>query len=471
MRTVIHHRPHSGERHIVAPNYIYGFSRWLKKTTGRTLCPPHRHIIEQLERTRLNAEPVPGTPRLWQHRPYIPARVIISDPAPGYTHISDLLVHYIHWLRTIILPHRRTLILDRTTTAARALVTTLPTPPSPHVGAYPGAPAPIATRALVTTLPTPPSPHVGAHPGAPAPTATDRRSHPAPKASETRTNCSSITSEARHGENAASQPRASERSANFPRATPPRPVATIPTRLHTIGSGWRPTTFRGGTFDIILLLNADTYPISGPRSSHGASAFCHPDALDSALDTFLPMLQPHRESILIIHGTPYPRLVRRRTPRRRTLRRHPSLTTLNSLTTLTTPPRYNPTPFLHYLTASRDGDLGPFTTIDPESPPRHSQRGSPHPSTAAPGTTPSGDKQSRRHSAAPGDTPSGDKQSRRHSTAFGDATSGDKQSRRHSTAFGDTPSGDKLSRRDSHNERRGCVKIGAASFLWSLRFQ
>ncbi|MCM1518035.1 MAG: hypothetical protein NC117_05275 [Pseudoflavonifractor sp.] len=344
MRPTVYHKPSTRERHIVAPNYTYAFARWLKKTTGRTLCPLHRHIIDRLERARLTAAPLPSAPMPWQHRPYTPARIIISDPAPDYTHITDLLVHYIHWLRTVILPHRQTLILDRTTTAARALVTTLPTSPAPHVGA---------------------------HPGAPAPTAAARRRHPATKASKMRINCSSITSEARHGENSASQTRASERSINFHRARTRHPFATSPTRLHAVGSGCRPAIHRGGTFDIILLLNADTYPISGPRSSHvgmhaRASAVGHLDALDAALDTFLPMLQPHRESILIIHGTPYPRPSRRRTPRR--LAPLPPRRDARSCIRRAqhvVPP--HPTPFLHYLTASLDGDLGPFIPIDPES--------------------------------------------------------------------------------------------------------
>ncbi|MCM1518171.1 MAG: hypothetical protein NC117_05990 [Pseudoflavonifractor sp.] len=348
MKPAIYHKPSNRERHIVAPNYTYGFARWLKNTTGRTLCPPHRHIIEHLERTRLNSEPVPGTPRPWQHRPYTPARVIISDPAPTA-------------------PKRRR-----------------------H----------------------------------PAPTATDRRRHPATKASKTRINCSSITSEARHGENSASQTRASERSINFHRARTRHPFATSPTRLHAVGSGCRPAIHRGGTFDIILLLNADTYPISGPRPSQlgmyaRTSAFCHPNTLDTALDTVIPMLHSHCESILIIHGTPYPRPSRRRSHHRGTPRRPsttPSstpccpLSSLNSLTTLTsssTPPRYNPTPFLHYLTASLDGDLGPFIPIDPESPPRHSQR-SP------------------------------------------------------SAAHRDSPSGSELSRRDSDNERTPCFSTGTS---------
>ncbi|MCM1518435.1 MAG: hypothetical protein NC117_07325 [Pseudoflavonifractor sp.] len=301
MKMPIYHKPSPRERHIVAPNYTYGFTRWLKRTTGRTLCPPHRHIIDRLERARHTAAPASGTPQPWRHRPSTPARIIISDPAPGQTYIANLLVHYIHWLRTVILPHRRTLILDRTATAARALVNTLLTSP-----------------------------------------------------------------------------------------------ATLPTRFHTVGSGLRPTTRRGATFDIILLLNADTYPT---------------DTLDAALDTVIPMLQPHRENILIIHGTPYPRPPRRNTTRRRTPSRHPSLTpSLNSLSSSTPPLR--PTPFLQYLTASLDGDLGPFILIDPESPPRHSQRGSP------------------RH---PSDAPC------------------------------DRPSGHKLSRRDSDNERTPCLSSGTAS--------
>ncbi|MCM1517868.1 MAG: hypothetical protein NC117_04430 [Pseudoflavonifractor sp.] len=309
MRPTVYHKPSTRERHIVAPNYTYAFARWLKNTTGRTLCPPHRHIIDRLECARLSAAPVPidrlttptphttprPTPLPWRHRPYTLARIIISDPAPDYTHIADLLVHYIHWLRTTILPHRQTLILDRTATAAHTLINTLPAPP---------------------------------------------------------------------------------------------------TKLHAIGSGCRPATHRGGTFDIILLLNADTYPISRPRPSHvglhaRASASRHSDALDSALDTFLPMLQPHRESILIIHGSPHPRPPRRNAPRRLPtsyLKSKDTLTTLTTLTTLNSltsqnhpprPPRRHPTPFLHYLTASLDGDLDPFIPIDPESIPRNHHSGCP----------------------------------------------------------------------------------------------
>ncbi|MCM1517107.1 MAG: hypothetical protein NC117_00495 [Pseudoflavonifractor sp.] len=83
MKPAIYHKPSIRERHIVTPNYTYSFARWLKKTTGRTLCPPHRHIIDRLERARLNAAPVS------------------SPPVPS-----------------------------------------TPVPSTPHVGAYPGAPAP-----------------------------------------------------------------------------------------------------------------------------------------------------------------------------------------------------------------------------------------------------------------------------------------------------------------------------------------
>ncbi|MCM1518327.1 MAG: hypothetical protein NC117_06785 [Pseudoflavonifractor sp.] len=420
MKPAIYHKPPTRERHIVAPNYTYGFARWLKKTTGRTLCPPHRHIIDRLERARLNADPVPDTPRPWRHRPYTPVRIIIADPAPDCTHIPDLLVHYIHWLRSVILPHRRTLILDRTATAARTLVNTL----SPF-----------------------PTTNVGAHQGAPAPTATERRRHPASTA-------------------------------------PSRPFATSPTKLHAIGSGCHPATHRGGTFDIILLLNADTYPLSDPRSSHvgmhaRASAFCHPDALDIALDTFLPMLQPHRESILIIHGTPYPRPFRRNPPHRRIPRRHPSLTSLNSLNSLTTsstPPRYNPTPFAHYLNASLNGDLGPFTPIDPESPSRHSQRGSPH--TACPSNSSFSERRRRGLIVAPSRAKRGMEKPRHSQTGprrgplippwsypsttadFGDSSYDNRLYRR---PLCDSPSDNRLSQRDSNNERTSCFNTGTAS--------
>lgn len=88
-------KPRPARIPLVLPNYTHGFSRWVKTP----LSPRHKAIIRHIERARQTATP------------FSPVRIIIEDSDPGASGIPQLLVRYMQWLTTRILPDRRALII------------------------------------------------------------------------------------------------------------------------------------------------------------------------------------------------------------------------------------------------------------------------------------------------------------------------------------------------------------------------
>ena len=73
----------------------------------------------------------------------------------------------------------------------------------------------------------------------------------------------------------------------------------------TLCSSRRPDLLRGQSCDIALMLNCHAYPRKGPFASRGHDFYLYGvDNFNDLLRTLLPMLPPHPESILIIHGRP-----------------------------------------------------------------------------------------------------------------------------------------------------------------------
>lgn len=73
----------------------------------------------------------------------------------------------------------------------------------------------------------------------------------------------------------------------------------------TTASSRRPARLRGQSCDIALMLNCHAYPRKGPFASRGHGFYLYGvDNFNDLLRTLLPMLPPHPESILIIHGCP-----------------------------------------------------------------------------------------------------------------------------------------------------------------------
>ena len=73
----------------------------------------------------------------------------------------------------------------------------------------------------------------------------------------------------------------------------------------TTASSRRPSRLRGQSCDIALMLNCHAYPRKGPFASRGHDFYLYGvDNFNDLLRVILPMLPPHPESILIIHGRP-----------------------------------------------------------------------------------------------------------------------------------------------------------------------
>ena len=77
----------------------------------------------------------------------------------------------------------------------------------------------------------------------------------------------------------------------------------------TTASSRRPTQLRGQSCDIALMLNCHAYPRKGSFASRGHDFYLYGvDNFNDLLRVILPMLPPHPESILIIHGRPNRRI-------------------------------------------------------------------------------------------------------------------------------------------------------------------